>query len=305
MSENINSYVIYSPNESAVLDDGFWRNGFGWTTFDRATRFSQQDTQTMSLPVSTGADAKWVLWEEANASYGAPVSETVEVGAVERGLQMSKTTVQDPLFIKSEAIKAEYLSSGCQASDVDAAIERLMAECGELFQDNRAAWEFLIMPHDQDDHAAWEFLMEETHEDNEASETVTVRLTLDVTYSLNGENATEMVSRLRKMCERAIGEGMLTGETDAEVEEYSMDALIQPEPLSEDELADFMLQRIENGNLAPEDLPVRLARYGLMEPSAFVDEMRERMELAKDAAASCSARRRDHHIKWLLVTSEA
>lgn len=239
MSENINSYVIYSPNESAVLDDGFWRNGFGWTTFDRATRFSQQDTQTMSLPVSTGADAKWVLWEEANASYGAPVSETV------------------------------------------------------------------VMPHDQDDHAAWEFLMEETHEDNEASETVTVRLTLDVTYSLNGENATEMVSRLRKMCERAIGEGMLTGETDAEVEEYSMDALIQPEPLSEKELADFMLQRIENGDLSLEDLPVRLVRYGLMEPNAFVDEMRERMKLAKDAAASCSARRRDHHIKWLLVTSEA
>lgn len=64
-----------------------------------------------------------------------------------------------------------------------------------------------------------------------ASETVTVRLTLDVTYSLNGENATEMVSLLRKMCERAIGEGMLTGESDAEVEECSMHAVIQPKPL--------------------------------------------------------------------------
>ena len=112
-------------------------------------------------------------------------------------------------------------------------------------------------------------------------EPVKVRLTLDVTYSLNGENATEMVGRLRKMCERAIGEGMLTGETDAEAEEYSMDAAIQPEPLSEDELADFMLQRIENGDLALEDIPVRLARYGLMEPNAFVHEMRERMELEK------------------------
>lgn len=119
-----------------------------------------------------------------------------------------------------------------------------------------------------------------------ASETVKVRLTLDVTYSLNGENATEMVSRLRKMCERAIGEGMLTGETDAEVEEHSMDAVIQPEPLSEDELASFMLQRIENGVLALEDIPVRLARYGLMEPNAFVDEMRERMELAKAETSS-------------------
>lgn len=54
------------------------------------------------------------------------------------------------------------------------------------------------------------------------SDTARVRLTLDVTYSLNGENATEMVSLLRKMCERASGEGMLTGESDAEVEEYSI-----------------------------------------------------------------------------------
>ena len=52
------------------------------------------------------------------------------------------------------------------------------------------------------------------------TETIKVRLTLDVTYDLNGENATEMVGRLRRMCERAIGEGMLTGETDAEVDEY-------------------------------------------------------------------------------------
>jgi hypothetical protein len=43
-----------------------------------------------------------------------------------------------------------------------------------------------------------------------------------------------------------------------------------------------MLQRIENGELTLEDIPIRLARYGLMEPSAFVDEMRERMELAQE-----------------------
>jgi hypothetical protein len=58
----------------------------------------------------------------------------------------------DPMFVRSEAIKAEYLASGCQASDVDEAVEKLMAECGELFEDDRAAWEFI---------------MEETHEDNE------------------------------------------------------------------------------------------------------------------------------------------
>ena len=59
-------------------------------------------------------------------------------------------------------------------------------------------------------------------------------------------------------------------------------AVIQTERPSEDELAGVMLQRIENGDLALEDIPVRLARYGLMEPNAFVDEMRERMEMAKE-----------------------
>lgn len=113
-------------------------------------------------------------------------------------------------------------------------------------------------------------------------ETVTVRLTLDVTYELNGEDVSVMLGRLRRMAERAIGEGMLTGETETEVHSYSIATVIQPEPLSEDELADFMLQRIEDGRLDLEDIPVRLARYGLMEPTAFVAEMRERMELAED-----------------------
>lgn len=113
------------------------------------------------------------------------------------------------------------------------------------------------------------------------SDRVTLRLTLDVTYDLNGENAVEMVKNLQRLCERAIGEGMLTGESDAEVEEHSMEVVIQPEDLTEDELADFMRERIENDNLALEDIPVRLARYGLMERHAFVSEMRERMELTK------------------------
>jgi len=41
--------------------------------------------------------------------------------------------------------------------------------------------------------------------------------------------------------------------------------------LSEDEIADFML-----------NIPVRLARYGLSDPGAFVTEMRERMEMARN-----------------------
>ncbi|QCG68837.1 hypothetical protein E4167_30535 [Pseudomonas veronii] len=45
----------------------------------------------------------------------------------------------------------------------------------------------------------------------------------------------------------------------------------------ETEIASFMRQRIEDGNLDAEDIAVRLARYGLMGPEAFLAEMRERM----------------------------
>lgn len=111
---------------------------------------------------------------------------------------------------------------------------------------------------------------------------IEMRLTLDVTYILNGEDVESMRHRLLAVAEQAVGEGLLTGGSAAEIEEYSISVQIPPKPLSEEQIADLMLQRIETGDLLLEDLPSRLARYGLMEPSAFVDEMRERMELAAD-----------------------
>ena len=43
----------------------------------------------------------------------------------------------------AKAIKAEYLASSCEASDVDHAVEKLMAICPQLFKDSNAAWEFI------------------------------------------------------------------------------------------------------------------------------------------------------------------
>jgi len=50
----------------------------------------------------------------------------------------------DHVFARSEQIVVEFLASACQASDVDEAIEKLMAECSELFQDRDYAWKFLM-----------------------------------------------------------------------------------------------------------------------------------------------------------------
>lgn len=47
--------------------------------------------------------------------------------------------------------------------------------------------------------------------------------------------------------------------------------------LEELQITSFMRERIENGELEPDDIPVRLARYGLMAPELFRDEMQERM----------------------------
>ncbi|HDR8947395.1 TPA: hypothetical protein QDA71_004427 [Burkholderia vietnamiensis] len=66
------------------------------------------------------------------------------------------------------------------------------------------------------------------------------------------------------------------------MDEYTIDVSVPPAPLSEAEIADFMRLRIEDGNLAAEDIPTRLARYGLMAPDDFVSEMRERMETTLD-----------------------
>lgn len=109
--------------------------------------------------------------------------------------------------------------------------------------------------------------------------TVKIRLLLDVEYDLNGVDSAEMVQRLTRMCESAIGDGMLTGGTDAEVAEYSMDVTMYPAGIDEDEVADFMLKRIESGDLSLEDIPYRMAAFGLMDPVAFANEMLERKQL--------------------------
>lgn len=44
------------------------------------------------------------------------------------------------------------------------------------------------------------------------------------------------------MCERVIDEGMLAGSTEAEVDTWSAKMVVLPQPVDEDELADFMLE---------------------------------------------------------------
>lgn len=114
------------------------------------------------------------------------------------------------------------------------------------------------------------------------SNTLKLRLVLDVQYDLNGEDPVGLANYLHRLVQRAVGDGLLTGSSEATVDTYSHSVVELPEPLSEEVLAAFMDQRIADSQIAVEDLGLRMARYGLMEPPAFVAEMRERMDNATE-----------------------
>lgn len=114
-------------------------------------------------------------------------------------------------------------------------------------------------------------------------ETAHLRLLLEVRYALKGTTTEDMATRLQRMAERAMAEGQLTGETAAEIDGCTFDVAVVPPFPTETELSVFMRERIESRALALEDIPVHLARYGLMDPVNFVGEMTERMELTKSS----------------------
>lgn len=58
----------------------------------------------------------------------------------------------DPMDVLSETIRFEYFESGCQASDLDHAVRRLLDECGELFESEANAVGFIMeAPLDESD----------------------------------------------------------------------------------------------------------------------------------------------------------
>ena len=79
--------------------------------------------------------------------------------------------------------------------------------------------------------------------------TKALRVVLDVEFELDGETIDDIQSLLERNLQNAIGNGLLTGSTGALVERFAMTVTPSSEKPDEDEIADFMLRRIENGDL--------------------------------------------------------
>lgn len=114
----------------------------------------------------------------------------------------------------------------------------------------------------------------------EAPALVCVHLTVALQVSVAaGASLAEFVGNLDwGFHSRTVGVSVIDAEILGSAQPGDPDAAAA---LSEDEITGFMRRRIENGELAVEDIPVRIARYGLMQPLAFAEEMRERMASEK------------------------
>ena len=122
----------------------------------------------------------------------------------------------------------------------------------------------------------WEEVMEMTSEsdhcdspedETEVSEIATVHLDIRVDYELNGESVGNMAANLRSSIEREIGNGALTGATDAMVDEYSMEVIDSPA-----ELEELAAMRMVKKGFDPL-MAKAIARYGMMSPTDFIESI--------------------------------
>lgn len=109
---------------------------------------------------------------------------------------------------------------------------------------------------------------------------VPLQLTLRVRYLLDPkeDDPQKLLDALQARMQQLWDNGDIASATTQFPLDSQVSGRILPVPLSEPALAAFMRERIENGEVSARDVPRRLARYGLMDPAAFVDEMRERMD---------------------------
>lgn len=114
------------------------------------------------------------------------------------------------------------------------------------------------------------------------------RIVIDVEYpgglAVSGPDG--LISVLTAQLDSAVGSGLLNGPAgEHPPDTWSariLDVTGGIRPPSEGVIGNWLSSQIEDGNMALEDIPQRMERYGLMDPQDFLAEMQERMGPAFD-----------------------
>lgn len=92
---NLVKYVIHSRSEGQTDLDGdvgaFWSNKDGWGSLETADRFTTHERMDRFLPISSGGDSEWMLYEEA-LDLTRKLSQSQQIGPVSATLQLTVTT---------------------------------------------------------------------------------------------------------------------------------------------------------------------------------------------------------------------
>lgn len=111
--------------------------------------------------------------------------------------------------------------------------------------------------------------------------TATLKLVLEVDLDLNGADVDAIQQNLSQIVAQAIENGVITQATSAEIEDYRtavVDASAVSDPSTQDDIEAYLVREIENGNQDSEGIPLRMARWGLMDPAEFAADMLERIK---------------------------
>lgn len=112
--------------------------------------------------------------------------------------------------------------------------------------------------------------------------TATIHVDFRTTCKLNGEAPEVLAQRIKAAFEAAIDEVVMSDDAMAEIEEYSLDAVINPDNM-EDSIADYYAHQLENGCLPLENIHRLIASSGLAATTDFIEEASQQMNAGGEA----------------------
>jgi hypothetical protein len=118
----------------------------------------------------------------------------------------------------------------------------------------------------------------------DVSDKVKVVVSLEAAVDLRGIDEKRLLAGLEQRVIWAVGDGLLTGDSEVEVDEWKLkaEALDAEEAgLSQESVEVWFRDLMESGALSLEDVPKMLARYALSSEASARAELAERMGLAE------------------------